>query len=537
MGIIDRSRKLSAGHRLLGAVQNRMEKALFEHAQLVDPDLLIKRGWKFPEHVELQQWEFIRKQACNCQYIDFFPRADPLNSNSWEMRRMRNVAAHRSEVSRWDIVRYLKHSIMFAILMGDRVQAVEIEILGERWLTSSSRHEVLERLRDVFLVVEEVATDGASKCVPAKDTSEANSVEGGVKDESLANGTITDTLSEDTLEKISAEAAEIEKCHRERERKRRYAVAKVLIASWADAKPRSRCLPRYSALRSLILNLPIPEHDNDLIKGDSSIVEQNLAEEETINNEDASTYQNLVKAWKKCESLQEPVNAGDWTYGRSCWDPVSNNLGHLDSQGNWLKQEICVNGEGSTAKVEEEGCEESWEEGCDKSWEEGYEEYSEEEYEDNGEEYEDNGEEYEDNGEEYEAEEIEEKAIVDEEKAAAEEEAAAAEEEGEGEGGEREREREREGEGEGEGGEGEEEASPPQNPFAETPNNDQDQHQPTSNETQQEAVNQPDAVIQQKPMFWHYTPQYEQMLSTSMHDVYKLTEAEMRALGWEQLWE
>ena len=42
--------------------------------------------------------------------------------------------------------------------------------------------------------------------------------------------------------------------------------------------------------------------------------------------------------------------------------PCRNNFDHLNSQDNWLEQETWVNGESSTAQVEEEGCEEYWEE-------------------------------------------------------------------------------------------------------------------------------------------------------------------------------
>ena len=130
--------------------------------------------------------------------------------------------------------------MMLATLLGDRQQTIEVEILGEQWLTTSSRSEILDRLRVVVLEVDKVL--------------------------------------QSNMDGITDEPADIEMQRTLlREQKRRYAVAQVLVSSNLDRFRRLRIVrtPEVSPTGSLPTNRYISNDDDGLLilNGDGLLLE------------------------------------------------------------------------------------------------------------------------------------------------------------------------------------------------------------------------------------------------------------------------
>ena len=234
---------MTKAHQLLSKIQNLLEVSLFEYAEHVYGRRLAREYWGCAEMVELQVWEPNEVLTENTHVADFYPMPSKsvFESVFPHMRSLRNSASHRSEVSRWEVVKLLESSMMITTLMGDQVQDVEIEILGEQWLTNSSRVQVLSRLRQSFFDANHNETDLESRVSSIR-----------------------------TPEPITKKSKK--ECFAERERKRRYALAKVLLSSslFKDARPRSRCIPERSFGQSLPANLYILD-DEGLLNEDWSV--------------------------------------------------------------------------------------------------------------------------------------------------------------------------------------------------------------------------------------------------------------------------
>lgn len=299
-------REINKGHQLLSRLQNLMEESFFNYTRRVDPGQLIKRGWDVFEQVELQSWQILYQRSRNdpwdVPYREFFSDGGLFSIALSEMRGMRNSASHRNRISRWDAMEYLKHSILLAILMDDQYQAVAIEVVGEQWLTSSSRHDVLKRLQDVFLEDTDLGTDTT-----------AETPEGVFADE------IQDSIPPDVRAEMTSaySAAEVRKRKVNRERKRRYAVAKVIMSAELDnGRQRSRALPHRSALKSLLFNLHIPDDNEGLVDENESIVEDEAISKEAQVKADALSYIDLVgkskakdQAWSDQDSVTDSWGA------------------------------------------------------------------------------------------------------------------------------------------------------------------------------------------------------------------------------------
>ena len=108
-----------------------------------------------PESYELQLYQesWSERRDWESRRKEFFP--DPNGFLSFrvlrQIRQLRNVATHRSDLDKWDTMGFFKNAIILANFIDDRVRAAEIEILAEEWFTARSRSEVLTRLREVLL--------------------------------------------------------------------------------------------------------------------------------------------------------------------------------------------------------------------------------------------------------------------------------------------------------------------------------------------------------------------------------------------------
>ena len=135
---------------LLTRIEYLLEDSIFVYCQnrrvTWEPSLT-------PESIEIQEFQDGEPFDCDTisQQQELFP-----NSNSGlfkrtlgEMRRLRNAATHRHSNTDSEIMLFVKEAILCACLLDDRLRALEIEILAEAWLTSRSRWEVLDRLRQV----------------------------------------------------------------------------------------------------------------------------------------------------------------------------------------------------------------------------------------------------------------------------------------------------------------------------------------------------------------------------------------------------
>ena len=367
MNILRRPRAMNQGHRLLSKVQNLLEVSLFGYAQRVYGGSRARRCWECAEKVELQNWESTHILTENTHFADFYPEPSTnlYRSIFASLRTLRNAASHRSEVSRWKMMKLLKSSIMITMLMDDQVQALEIEVLGEQWLTKRSRVEVLSRFQRVFLDIDQDETDLEFQNSPTRTP-----------------GPIT-------------EQEEIKKRFAKRERKRRYSIAKVLLSSsklFKGARPRTRCFPECSFRQSLPANLYIVDDEDIGDQHDSVIYEPPNGEQgeslrEASLKADARSYRDLPQ--------KEKSSSDD-----DGWNIVSD----PHYQG-WITQpDTSAAGEASERReqeksaVEEAKYDEDYEEEDEENYGEGYEKACGEKYE---EEYEEYGEEY---GEEYEEE-------------------------------------------------------------------------------------------------------------------------------------
>jgi len=311
-------RKITRGYQLLGRLQNLMEESFFNYTRRVNPGLLVLRKWKVFEQVELQHWQVMYQRSWNAPwdapYREFCSDRGLLSIALDVMRGMRNSASHRSRIDKWEAMEYLQHSMLLAILMDDQYQAVAIEIVGEQWLTSSSRSDVLMRLQDVFLEDTDLGI-GTTEQTP--EGALVEETQDGVPEDSEAEDNQAEDLEARNIAEwtLAYEGAEIQKRKANRERKRRYAIAKVIMSAELDnCRQRSRALPYRSALKSLLLNLPIPDDDKGLVNEDGSVVEQEAVTGEAQAEADALSLQNLVGKPKDEDQgwFDQDTSANSW---------------------------------------------------------------------------------------------------------------------------------------------------------------------------------------------------------------------------------
>ena len=202
---------------LLGRVQDLLEQSCFIYRRRDS------NSWGAPrisEQIELKNYQesWSGVQDTKSQREEFFPdtKGFLFTRTLCQIRELRNGAAHRADFTKWETFLLVKDAIVLANLVDDRINAVEIEILAEEWLTSSSRTKVLVRLREAFM---------DNECTAANTNTE-----------------------EGTRNAI-------------RERRRRFAVAKAVICllpKFKDAKHVSRFLRRRSNPPVLVMERHVP---------------------------------------------------------------------------------------------------------------------------------------------------------------------------------------------------------------------------------------------------------------------------------------
>ena len=369
MKVLLAPRKVNSSHQLLSRVQSLMEESFFNYDQRVDPQRRGRNGNEVFEQTELQRWQSAYQRSWKAPWraphTKFYSNANLFGVALDHMREMRNIAAHRNAVNKWDVMKYLKHSMMLAILMDDRFQAVKIEVAGEQWLASSSRRDVLIRLQTVFLETHDVDAETVKRMPEdalmeeaqegAPDEAEGEEIQGEAVE-------VDGSGSEDTAEvTLIDEAAEIKKQTMTRERKRRYAIAKVFMSTELNnAKPRSRCLPVRSAFESLLFYLPIPEDDEGLVNEDGSIVEHEAVSKEAQLEGDALSYRHLGGEPEKIDdggwsSQETPADSwlNDWSATVEN-APVNQDEGEGHAEGECAEGDSIEEGEHTVEEQPEE---------------------------------------------------------------------------------------------------------------------------------------------------------------------------------------
>ncbi len=153
-------------YQVLARLQSMLEETCFRTAARNIPHVLAEKNWHMPEQIELQNWHDIFQKAGLHNNINnnrtnnddsatqhIFPNLDPrsLLDLLWGARlHIRIIAAHRLPLSDEKLAMQVQRAINIAVLQSDWSQAIEIEILAERYFTKTSRAQVLKRLEGVY---------------------------------------------------------------------------------------------------------------------------------------------------------------------------------------------------------------------------------------------------------------------------------------------------------------------------------------------------------------------------------------------------
>ncbi len=134
-------------HGLQNRIRRVLSESCFKYALRSDPELIIKKGWTVPEQVEMIDWRELQP---------------PTNSgfSSTEFRSMlgkavdvRNAAAHHhfyNEEKAHELVALVHDAIQLAIMLGERDNAVEIELLAEQYYSNRPRIDCVKRLQNYY---------------------------------------------------------------------------------------------------------------------------------------------------------------------------------------------------------------------------------------------------------------------------------------------------------------------------------------------------------------------------------------------------
>ena len=148
-------RPCKTNDQMLGRVESILQDVSFQFAQEHDPDLLAQLRYDVVERLELLKLEVWGYRGI---YQDEFPNVNNHFENFREtirsIRSLRNDHAHKNLVDHERFCSLIHDAIRYAIYVGNRVAAINIEVAAERWLTGNSEADVLKRMRDCFLAEE-----------------------------------------------------------------------------------------------------------------------------------------------------------------------------------------------------------------------------------------------------------------------------------------------------------------------------------------------------------------------------------------------
>ena len=152
-------------------LQHSLERLCFRFTQRNHPSMLKDRKWEWPEQSELQRsWQYALTEI---QSYDYFldPLVIPDDENQLfshyrlrsdvieQARRLRDAASHRDVYGGKFLQKHALNGILFAIMLGDREQAIEIEATIEAFLTGKTKYQVLTRLRAACAYDRPIPTD------------------------------------------------------------------------------------------------------------------------------------------------------------------------------------------------------------------------------------------------------------------------------------------------------------------------------------------------------------------------------------------
>lgn len=166
-------------------LQNSLEDVCFRFVKREYPEMLKDRGWEYPEQCELQEsWtnalsaipdhehslgsgESSDKEGQFFLTYDIPDRDRSLDSAEVPdeedrlfshrklrtevfhiARRLRDAASHRDCLSLTSMRKYTLNAILLAIMLGDREQAIDIEVTVQAFLTGQTKYKVLIGLRE-----------------------------------------------------------------------------------------------------------------------------------------------------------------------------------------------------------------------------------------------------------------------------------------------------------------------------------------------------------------------------------------------------
>lgn len=140
-------------------LQHSLEEVCFRFVKRKYPAILKRRNWKYPEQAELQQsWtdalsalpdhdDSLDSAECPDEEGQLFSHRKLRKEVFHIARRQRDAASHRNCLSLTSMRKYALNGILLAIMLGDREQAIDIEVTIEAFLTGQTKYGVLIGLR------------------------------------------------------------------------------------------------------------------------------------------------------------------------------------------------------------------------------------------------------------------------------------------------------------------------------------------------------------------------------------------------------
>ena len=148
-------------YELLARIQDILEESCFYKARRRGRSNTSCESATCPDYFELQNWE---AEWQHLYYKDFtdeelteIEESRGVDGRVGELKRLRigvlgqardlrNVVAHRNPVEDCDVPKYAVRAMLYAILLDDRLRALEVEIVAEAFITRGSRRDVITRL-------------------------------------------------------------------------------------------------------------------------------------------------------------------------------------------------------------------------------------------------------------------------------------------------------------------------------------------------------------------------------------------------------
>lgn len=152
-------------------LQHSVEGMIFRFAQRVNPARLKSRKLEWPEQCELDDWwngyfavdppydDSLDPKKCPNQEELLFYHYELRQEVVIQARNLRDAASHRDHLSEPFLRKHALNGILFAIMVQDREQAIEIEATIEAFLTGRTKYQVLTRLREACAFNNPIATD------------------------------------------------------------------------------------------------------------------------------------------------------------------------------------------------------------------------------------------------------------------------------------------------------------------------------------------------------------------------------------------